>query len=65
MRRGPRRTRVGPVVNAGEPGLDAPGDSLFFFDDTSISAPVTAPSGTTLKYLCAIHPWMQGTIVVE
>ena len=55
----------GPVVNTGAAGLDGPGDSLLFFDDTSISAPVTAPSGTTLLYLCAIHPWMQGTIVVQ
>jgi plastocyanin len=56
---------LNPVVNVGGAGLDSPGDSLFFFDDTSISAPVTAPSGTTLLYLCAIHPWMQGTIVVQ
>jgi plastocyanin len=54
-----------PVVNVGSPGLDSPGDSLFIFDDQSITAQVTAPSGTTLKYLCAIHPWMQGTITVE
>ena len=54
-----------PVVEAGAPGLDAPGDSLFFFDDTSVTATVTAPAGTTLKYLCAIHPWMQGEIVVQ
>jgi plastocyanin len=56
---------MGPVVNVGAPGLDTPGDSLLFFDDTSISATVSAPSGTTLKYLCAIHPWMQGTIVAQ
>jgi plastocyanin len=54
-----------PVVEAGAPGLDAPGDSLFFFDDTSATATVSAPSGTTLNYLCAIHPWMQGQIVVQ
>ena len=54
-----------PVVEAGAPGLDAPGDSLFFFDDTSVTATVSAPSGTTLLYLCAIHPWMQGEIVVR
>ena len=54
-----------PVVEAGSPGLDAPGDSLMFFDDGSISAEVTAPPGATLKYLCAIHPWMQGTISVR
>jgi plastocyanin len=55
----------GPVVNKGPAGLDEPGDSLFFLDDQSISATVTAPPGTTLKYLCAIHPWMQGEIVVQ
>jgi len=54
-----------PVVEAGGPGLDAPGDSLFFFDDQSITATVSAPSGATLLYLCAIHPWMQGEIVVR
>lgn len=54
-----------PVVNVGGPGLDAPGDSLFFFDDQSVTATVTAPAGTTLLYLCAIHPWMQGTIEVQ
>jgi plastocyanin len=54
-----------PVVEAGAPGLDAPGDSLFLADDTSVTATVSAPSGTTLLYLCAIHPWMQGTIAVQ
>lgn len=53
------------VVDVGGPGFNAPGDSLFFFDDGSISAEVTAPAGTTLKYLCAIHPWMQGEIKVR
>jgi plastocyanin len=53
------------VVETGEPGLDEPGDSLFFFDDQSITAAVTAPSGTALRYLCAIHPWMQGQITVK
>jgi plastocyanin len=54
-----------PVVEAGAPGLDTAGDSLFLFDDASVTATVTAPSGTTLKYLCAIHPWMQGEIRVQ
>jgi hypothetical protein len=30
-----------------------------------IAAAVTAPPGTTLLYLCAIHPWMQGEITVK
>jgi hypothetical protein len=32
---------------------------------TSITVPVTAPSGTTLSYFCAIHAWMQGSITVS
>jgi len=56
------------VVNKGKPGLDTPGDSLLFgggLANQSISARVTAVRGTTLYYLCALHPWMQGKIVVR
>ena len=53
------------VVNVGAAGLDAAGDSLLLFDDQSVSAVVTAASGSTLLYLCAIHPWMQGEINVR
>jgi hypothetical protein len=52
------------VVNVGAPGLDQPGDSLLFFPGESISAEVSAAAGTTLSYLCAIHPWMIGSITV-
>ena len=55
----------GPVVDVGEPGFNEPGDSLFFGQGGTISAEVTAPAGTKLKYLCAIHPWMQGQITVR
>jgi plastocyanin len=55
------------VVNVGGPGLDARGDSLLFGGpfDQSVEAQVTAPAGTTLYYLCVIHPWMQGSIKVR
>lgn len=53
------------VLNAGAAGLDAPGDSLLFFPGGSATANVSAPAGSTLSYLCAIHPWMQGTIDVK
>jgi plastocyanin len=56
------------VVNKGRPGLDTAGDSLLFgggLDNQSISARVTAAPGTTLYYLCALHPWMQGKITVR
>ncbi|MGH2651068.1 MAG: cupredoxin domain-containing protein, partial [Actinomycetota bacterium] len=52
------------VIEVGGPGLDAPGDSLLLFPGESISASVSAPAGSTLFYLCAIHPWMQGSITV-
>jgi plastocyanin len=51
--------------NDGERGLDGIGDSLFQRRNRSISRRVTAPSGTHLHYLCAIHPWMQGHIKVN
>ncbi len=31
----------------------------------TIMAKITAPSGSVLSYLCAIHPWMQGEINVS
>lgn len=53
------------VVNVGAQGLDAAGDSLLLLDDQSVTATVSAPSDARLFYLCAIHPWMQGEIVVR
>ena len=49
----------------GTAGLDGAGDSLLVFPGAQLSARVTAPSGTTLHYLCAIHPWMIGSITVR
>jgi hypothetical protein len=56
---------AGPVIDVDSPGLDAPGDSLLFFAGESISAKISAAAGSTLFYLCAIHPWMQGSIIVR
>lgn len=53
-----------PVIDVGSPGLDSPGDSLWFFADGSVSGTISAPAGSTLFYLCALHPWMQGSITV-
>jgi plastocyanin len=68
-------TTVGPQITdetkaqfinvAGGSGLDARLDTLWLPAGTSISVPVTAPSGTTLSYFCAIHAWMQGSITVS
>jgi plastocyanin len=53
------------VDRDGDGGLNVRGDSLLVtMKNNSISAVVTAPAGTSLSYLCAIHPWMQATIKV-
>lgn len=54
-----------PVVDVGEPGLDSRLDSLFLEPGGQVTAQVSAPPGTTLYYLCAIHPWMQGVVKVR
>lgn len=53
-----------PVVDVGAAGFDQPGDSVFFLPGQGFEMTISAPAGTTLPYMCAIHPWMQGTISV-
>lgn len=63
--------KVNPVEAGGE-GWDTlgsvtkTGDSWFTGSKpgTSITEKVTAAAGTTIYYLCAIHPWMQGSVEV-
>jgi len=54
------------VDRDGDGGLNVPGDSILILPGVNniIAEQVTAPAGTTLSYLCAFHPWMQGTIKV-
>jgi plastocyanin len=54
------------TLDKGQPGLDAVGDSLAIQPGAhkSIREIVSAPAGTTLHFICAVHPWMQGQIVV-
>ena len=55
------------VLNKGPAGLDEAGDSVAIQPGgkhKSITVQVTAKPGTTLYFLCAVHPWMQGKIVV-
>ena len=56
------------ILNKGKPGLDAVGDSVAIQEPgghKSITVKVSAPAGTTLYFICAVHPWMQGKIVVH
>jgi plastocyanin len=56
------------TLNKGAPGLDTVGDSIAIQEPgphKSITVKVTAKPGTTLSFVCAVHPWMQGKIVVK
>ena len=50
------------VVNRGRRGIDRPGDSVAF--SGTRRAKVTARPGRTLRFICAVHPWMQGKLEV-
>ena len=54
-----------PVLNVGKPGLDRVGDSLVLAPKGKVSAKISAKAGSTLYYICAVHPWMQGKIIVK
>lgn len=51
-------------VNVGRPGLNTEGDSLVLPPGGRVSARITANAGSTVRYFCAIHAWMQGSIRV-
>ena len=53
-----------PVVDVNKPGVDGPGDSLFIPPGKGVKFQVTAKKGTTLYFMCAIHPWMQANVIV-
>lgn len=57
-----------PLVNLGAPGFDKPGDSIVIGPrghGGQVTFKVTAPPGTTLSFMCIIHPWMQGRFLVK
>lgn len=65
---GPGNPIVRWVLNKGLPGLDTVGDSVAIQPGgphKSITIKVSAKPGTTLYFFCAVHPWMQGKIVVK
>jgi hypothetical protein len=48
------------------PNVDQPGDSAFIapVQKAKVTLRVTAKAGTTLYFMCIIHPWMQAKLVV-
>jgi plastocyanin len=63
---GPTNDIVHWIVDKGRPGLSGPGDSIAIEGGKhkTVSIKVTAPAGTTLHFIGAVHPWMQGEIKV-
>ena len=59
------------LVEAGATGFDTggdkttAGDSIYLAPKGKVTFKVTAKKGTTLNFLCAVHPWMLGTIKVN
>jgi hypothetical protein len=50
------------------PGFDGAGDSAFFGaqkQGEALDLNVTAKKGTTLNFMCLVHPWMQAKVQVK
>jgi hypothetical protein len=49
------------------PSIDRPGDSALTGPGkgNSVDVKVTAKKGTTLRFICILHPWMQGKVLVR
>ena len=49
------------------PNVDRPGDSAFIppKQKAKVTLKVTAKPGTTLYFMCAVHPWMQAKLIVQ
>jgi hypothetical protein len=54
------------VGQATAPSVDAAGDSAFVEGKkaATVDLKVTAKKGTTLYFMCLIHPWMQAKVIV-
>jgi len=60
-----------PLVDVGAAGFQTAGDkttagdSIYLPPKGKVTFKVTAAKGTTLNFICAVHPWMIGTIKVK
>ena len=68
---GDRRGRPSRWSTSGAAGFQtggdktAAGDSIYLPPKGKVTFKVTAAKGTTLNFICAVHPWMIGTIKVK
>jgi plastocyanin len=68
---GPNNPIAHWIVNVGKRGFDVPGDSIVIAEAKDapaghkrVTMTVSARAGTTLYFMCGLHPWMQGKIHV-
>ena len=62
----PETMEVGKtLVEAGAAGFDTAGDSIFLPPKGKVTFKVTAAKGTTLTFVCAVHPWMLARLKVS
>jgi plastocyanin len=54
-----------PLVDVGAAGFDTPGDSAVMNPKSTQKVNLSAAKGSTLYFICGIHPWMQGVIKVR
>lgn len=52
------------TVDSKKDGFNEPGDSQFIGPHQTVKVIITAPPGTKLNFICALHPWMQGVVKV-
>ena len=54
-----------PLVDRDRKGFNQAGDSIVFGPRETTRVKITAKTGQTLNFLCAIHPWMLGKVAVR
>lgn len=54
-----------PLVDRGARGFNQRGDSIAFGPRQRVAIRITARPNRTLRFLCAIHPWMIGKVSVR
>jgi plastocyanin len=52
------------TVDPKKDGFNEPGDSQFIGPHQTVKVTITASPGTKLRFICAVHPWMQGVVKV-
>lgn len=52
------------TVDSKKDGFNEAGDSQFIGPHQTVKVTISAPAGTKLNFMCAVHAWMQGVVKV-